>query len=119
MMRWGLLLLAIATEVTATMALKAAVDGHSVGWVAAAGYAASFWCLAALLRRGEPIGVIYSIWSAAGVALTAILAVFLFGETLTWPVAVGITLVVFGVILVESSRRTPRAAHDDAPGVES
>lgn len=76
------------------------------------GYGVSFWCLAALLRRGESIGVIYSIWSAAGVALTALVGVSLFGEALTWQAAVGIAVVVLGVVLVESGRRVPDAVED-------
>ena len=40
-------------------------------------------------------------WAAAGVALTAIGSRVLFGETLTRRMAVGITLIMVGVLLLE------------------
>ncbi|MCS5714006.1 SMR family transporter [Herbiconiux sp. CPCC 205716] len=110
---WLLLAAAIALEVTATLSLRAAVD-HP-GWVAlaAAGYAGAFVALAVLLRRGAPISVIYGVWSAAGVALTAVLAALVFGEQLTLTIGVGIAIVIVGVVLVETG--SPHQAPDAHP----
>jgi small multidrug resistance pump len=101
---WLFLALAIALEVTATLALRAAVD-HG-GWVAlaAAGYSGAFVALAVLLRRGAPISVIYGIWSASGVALTAVLASLVFQEPLTLTIGAGIAIVIVGVVLVETGQ---------------
>jgi small multidrug resistance pump len=103
MRTWGVLLLAIACEVTATLALRAATD-HA-GWfvVVAVGYVAAFGALALLLRGGAAIGVIYGIWAALGVALTAVLAAVVFGDPLSWTMGLGIVLVMVGVVAVEGA----------------
>ena len=48
-----------------------------------------------------PLGVAYGTWAAAGVALTAIGSRVLFGEALTRRMAVGIALIMVGVLLLE------------------
>ena len=48
-----------------------------------------------------PLGVAYGIWSAGGVAVTAITSRFLFGEPLTHTMVAGIALIMAGVLLVE------------------
>lgn len=68
----------------------------------------AFVALAAVLRTGMPIGVVYGIWSAAGVAATAVLGAVLFAEPLTFVIALGIAIVIGGVVLVETG------SHDDA-----
>ena len=95
------LLAAILLEVSATLSLRAAVD-HP-GWYAlvAVGYPGAFAALAAALRAGLGIGVAYGIWSACGVALTAVLGAVLFDEPLTATMGVGVALVVAGVLCVE------------------
>jgi small multidrug resistance pump len=52
------------------------------------------------------IGVAYGIWAATGVVLTALLAIPLFGERLTWVMGLGIAVVVGGVLLVELGSRS-------------
>ena len=47
------------------------------------------------------IGVAYGIWTAVGVALTAILSKVLFDEPLTALMVAGITLIIGGVVLLE------------------
>lgn len=109
MNKWTLLGVAIAAEVTATMSLRAAVDAP--GWYAltAAGYGGAFVALSALLRRGAPIGVVYGIWAAAGVALTAVLGAIIFGESLSVATALGIAIIIGGVLLVEMGHQPDRA----------
>lgn len=62
----------------------------------------AFVALSALLCMGVPIGVVYGIWAAAGVALTAILGAVLFAEPFTPLVGVGIATVIAGIVLVET-----------------
>jgi len=50
---------------------------------------------------GMPVGIAYGIWSACGVALIAVVARFLFQEPLTWVMALGIALIVAGVLTIE------------------
>lgn len=92
---------AIATEVCATLALRASQDDRAWLVLVVVGYGAAFTLLTLTLRTGMAIGVAYGIWGAAGTALTAILAAPLFGDPFTWPIAAGIALIVAGVLLVE------------------
>ncbi len=112
MKNWLILIAAIAVEVAATLALKAALDNALWGLGAVTGYLGAFTLLSVLLRRGAPIGTIYGIWAASGVALTAIIAAILFDEPFTAFMAVGVALVVGGVILVETG--TVAAAADSS-----
>ncbi|WP_029109363.1 multidrug efflux SMR transporter [Mycobacterium sp. URHD0025] len=101
MRTWVLLIAAVATEVTATLSLRASQD-HP-GWLVlvASGYLAAFVLLTLVLRAGMPVGVAYGIWGALGTAATAVLAAFLFDDPFTWPIAAGIGLIIAGVLLVE------------------
>ena len=101
MRKWLYLGLAICLEVTATLALRGALDRPWLWTVTAAGYLASFVLMAALLRLGMGVGVAYGIWAACGVALTAVSATVLFGDPLTPLMGVGIALVIGGVLCVE------------------
>ena len=97
------LLAAIASEVTGTLSLKLASDGRGLRWygVVITGYLAAFAMLTATLKAGLPLGVAYGIWSAGGVAVTAIASRLLFGEPLTRTMVAGIVLIMAGVLLVE------------------
>lgn len=96
-----LLTAAIATEVTATLALRASQDDSWWLVVVVAGYLSAFVLLAAVLRAGMAVGVAYGIWGASGTAATAVLAAGIFGDPFTWPIAAGIALIIGGVLLVE------------------
>ncbi len=108
------LALAIVLEVTATLAFRAADGFLHPSWllVVVPGYVGSTMLLSVALKRGMGVGVAYGIWSAIGVALTALAATVLFTEPLT-PVSVaGIALVIVGVLMVElGDRLTSRARH--------
>ena len=101
-MAWLFLVVAILTEVTATLALQAAVKG-SRWWYAlvAAGYLVAFTMLSLSLGEGMPLGVAYGIWTAAGVALTAVFGKVIFGQPFTWVMALGVALIAGGVLLIE------------------
>ena len=92
---------AIASEVIASLCLKAALENPVLFVIVGAGYVAAFGLLGAVLRQGLALGVAYGIWAAAGVALTALLAAVLFGEPLTPVMLAGIALVIGGVLCVE------------------
>jgi small multidrug resistance pump len=98
-----LLGLAIVCEVTGTLALKAS-DGFSrlaPSLVVVVGYGLSFVLLALVLKSGIPVAVAYTIWSAIGVALIAVLGRIVFGEELATLQVVGIVLVVGGVAAIQ------------------
>ena len=70
------LALAIALEISATMAMRVSEGLRIKKWIAPiiAAYIASFTLLSLSLNAGMPIGVAYGIWSAVGIAGTAIIA---------------------------------------------
>jgi len=101
-MTWVYLLTAILTEVAATLSLRAAASGQRIWYVVVVGgYLASFVLLARALGEGLGIGVAYGIWTAVGVALTAVFSKVLFHEPLTPLMVAGITLIIGGVLLLE------------------
>ncbi|MFK4760100.1 MULTISPECIES: DMT family transporter [unclassified Microbacterium] len=110
MKKWLILGGAIVLEVAATLSLRGAIDNPWWAILAIAGYAGAFVALSLLLRLGAPIGVVYGIWAAAGVALTAVIASVIFGEPFTFMIGLGIAIVIAGVVLVETGHGAPKAA---------
>ena len=111
------LALAIVLEVSATLAFRAAGGFARPVWllVVVPGYVGSTMLLSVVLRRGLGVGVAYGVWSAVGVALTALAAAVLFGEPLTPVSLAGIALVIVGVLMVQlGDRRAGRPAEDPA-----
>ncbi len=101
-MSWLFLGCAILAEVGATLTLKVASGGRARWYpVVVAGYVTAFVFLTLALDRGLGLGVAYGIWSAVGVALTALLCKPLFGEPLTPTMLAGVGLIIAGVLLVE------------------
>jgi len=103
--KWTLLGAAVVVEVAATLALRASQDHSAWLVVVVVGYVSAFALMAAVLRAGVPVGVSYGIWGATGTALTAVAASVIFGETLTWPIAAGIALIIAGVLFIEFGSR--------------
>ncbi|WP_316668316.1 SMR family transporter [uncultured Propionibacterium sp.] len=101
MKKWAFLAAAIGLEVTGSLSLKAALDAPAFYLPVVVGYVASFLALFMALRGGMGLGVGYGIWGASGVALTAVMSLLVFGEPITPLMALGIVLVMGGVLLVE------------------
>ena len=57
--------------------------------------------VALVLARDVPVGVVYGIWVACGVALTAVLGRLLFRDPLTFRMVIGIALIMAGVVAIE------------------
>ncbi|MHB8587862.1 MAG: DMT family transporter [Candidatus Dormibacteraceae bacterium] len=106
-MPWVLLGAAIATEVAGTLALRAS-DGLSrlvPSIIVAVEYIASFGFLA-LVLKSLPVGIVYAIWAAVGVALVAVLGKIMFNDPVPPIAVVGMVLIVAGVALVSLSGAT-------------
>lgn len=101
MRNWLLLLAAIISEVTGSLALKGALEHGSLYVVVGVGYVGSFVLLALVLRGGMGLGVAYGIWGALGVASTALMSSVLFDEPLTAVMGLGIALIIGGVLTIE------------------
>ncbi|MGZ6299846.1 MAG: DMT family transporter [Candidatus Limnocylindria bacterium] len=103
-MPWVLLGLAIATEVVGTLALRAS-DGMSrlvPAIIVVVGYVTSFGFLAVVLKT-LPVGIVYAIWSAVGVAAVAVMGKVMFGDPVPPLAMVGMVMIVGGVVLVSAS----------------
>jgi len=110
--KWALLAAAIVTEVAATLSLRASQD--QAAWLVAVvvGYALAFVLLTLVLREGIPVGVTYGIWGASGTALTAVSAAVIFRDPFTWPIALGIVLIIAGVLCIEFGSRSTQLTRD-------
>jgi small multidrug resistance pump len=107
-MPWVLLVGAIATEVAGTLALRGS-DGFTKlapSLITVAGYVASFVLLAIVLKS-LPVGIVYAIWSAVGIALVAVLGKLIFGDPVPPLATAGMVLIVGGVVLVSASGVKP------------
>lgn len=101
---WLLLAAAIVAEVTGTLALRAS-DGFSKPWpsaLVAAGYVTAFVLMARILKS-LPVGTVYAVWAATGIALVAVASRVIFGDQLPLMAAVGIVIILIGVVTVSLS----------------
>ncbi|WP_029004005.1 DMT family transporter [Azorhizobium doebereinerae] len=107
-MTYVILLVAIVAEVIATSALKAA-EGFTRLWpslIVVAGYGVAFVCLSLTLKT-IPVGIAYATWSGVGIVLVAGVAWALYGQALDLAGAVGIGLIIAGVLTVNLLSKTP------------
>ncbi|OSM96379.1 multidrug transporter [Lonsdalea populi] len=93
--------LAIVSEVIATTALKLS-DSFTrfiPSVVTVVFYAVAFYCLT-ITMRVLPTGVIYAIWSGAGIVLIAGVSWAIYGQRLDFPAVLGMGLIIAGVIII-------------------
>lgn len=102
MQQWIFLAVAIVSEVIATSALKASEGFSRLGpsVLVVIGYGVAFYCLSLTLKT-IPIGVVYAIWSGAGIALITLVAWIVYGQTLDTPAIIGLLLIVAGVVVLQ------------------
>ncbi|WP_404935545.1 DMT family transporter [Paraburkholderia sp. DHOC27] len=98
---YALLAIAIVAEVIATSALRAS-EGFS-RWVPSvivvAGYGLAFYCLS-LTLKSIPVGIVYAIWSGAGIVLISMVALVLYRQVPDLPAILGLGLIVSGVVVL-------------------
>ncbi len=95
------LAVAIVGEIIATSALKAS-DGFSrllPSVVTIVGYAVAFWFLS-LTIRVLPVGMVYAIWSGAGIVLISAVGWIWFKQALDLPTMLGMGLIIAGVVVI-------------------
>ena len=100
---YAILLVAIFCEVAGTMLLPVSNNFTRVlpTVCLALFYLTSFYLMTFVMDK-IPIGIVYATWSGLGVFTIAILGYFFFKQTLAWQAIVGLSLIVLGVILVNS-----------------
>ncbi|TXJ05742.1 MAG: QacE family quaternary ammonium compound efflux SMR transporter [Aeromicrobium sp.] len=109
---WMFLALAIGSEVTGSLSLRGAIDRPWLYVVVAAGFIAALVFLTQVLQLGISIGVAYGVWGACGVALTAIMSMILFNEPITWLMALGIGVIIAGVLCIEMGPHSSVSAEE-------
>lgn len=66
----------------------------------AAGMGLAFYCLSIALKT-IPIGTAYAIWSGAGTALTALVGIVVYKESVNMKKIAGLALIIGGVVLLK------------------
>jgi small multidrug resistance pump len=95
------LCIAIVGETVATSTLKS-TQGLTRFWptvVVAVGYAAAFYLLSVIVQS-LPVGIVYAIWSGAGIVLVTIAGCLWLKQTLDLPAVLGIGLILIGVVVI-------------------
>ena len=98
-----ILLVAIVSENIGTTLLKGSNGLKRPVYVigAFAGYVVNFLMMGRALSL-LPIAVAYGLWCGLGMALVTLLGVLFYRETFNWRVALGLALILSGVIVLNS-----------------
>jgi small multidrug resistance pump len=98
---------AIIAEVTATTALSRSESFTRLipSIITILGYASSFVMLSFPIRV-MPTGIIYAVWSGAGIVLIAAIGWLRFGQKLDTPALIGLTFIITGVVIVNVFSKT-------------
>ena len=92
---------AIVAEVIGTTAL-ARTESFTRLWpsvITVVGYATAFWFLSFPLRV-MPTGIVYAVWSGAGIVLITLVAWLFFNQKLDPPALIGLALIIAGVVVI-------------------
>ena len=98
---YALLGIAIVAEVIATSAMRAS-EGFSrlvPSVVVVLGYGVAFHCLS-LTLKSVPVGIVYAVWSGAGIVLITLVAVVLYRQVPDVPAIIGLGLIIAGVAVL-------------------
>jgi small multidrug resistance pump len=98
---FALLAISIVAEVIATSAMRAS-DGFSrllPSAIVVLGYGVAFYCLS-LTLRSIPVGIVYAVWSGAGIVLITLVALVLYRQVPDVPAIIGLGLIVAGVAVL-------------------
>jgi small multidrug resistance pump len=106
-MHYVYLILAIVAEVIGTTALKGA-NGFTrplPSVVVLLGYGTAFYLLSVIVQT-MPLGIVYAMWSGAGIVLVAIAGVLFFKQIPDVPAIFGMVLILAGVVIVNLFSKT-------------
>nr|WP_275667443.1 SMR family transporter [Vibrio alginolyticus] len=99
--------IAIVCEVIATSYIPKTEQFTKVmpSTVVLIGYGIAFFLLSVTVQT-MPVGVVYAIWSGAGIVLVATVGYFVYGQRLDLPALVGIGFIIAGVLIVNLLSQT-------------
>ena len=106
-MSYVYLAIAIIAEVIATSSLKASAEFSRL-WpslLVVLGYATAFYCMT-LALRAIPLGITYAIWSGLGIVRITLVGVVVYDEKLDVPAAIGMGLIITGVVVINLFSKT-------------
>ena len=100
---YTLLFIAIFCEVAGTMLLPVTQNFTKIipTLFLSIFYLVSFYLMTFVMDK-LPIAIVYATWSGLGVFTIAILGYIFFKQALAWQAIVGLFLIVFGVVLVNT-----------------
>ena len=100
-MHWLYLMIAIVAEVFGTSFLRAAAGFTRPvpSLCVVVGYGLAFFFLS-LTVKDLPVGVVYAVWSGAGVTLIAAIGWLFLGQKLDAAAIIGMALIVAGVVVL-------------------
>jgi len=101
MTNFGILFLAVLSEVIATTSLKFSERFTKLipSIIVVIGYGLSFYLLSMSLKV-FPIGMAYAIWSGIGIILTVIAGILIWGEALDWARVLGSVFIILGILII-------------------
>jgi small multidrug resistance pump len=104
---WLLLAASVAAEVAGTVALRYAHGFTKIipSIAVCIFYAAAIWLMSIVVKHLE-MGLTYAVWAGSGTALTALLGILYFGESVSALRMSGLFFIVLGVITLNLSSRS-------------
>ncbi|APX11542.1 DMT family transporter [Tateyamaria omphalii] len=101
------LIVAVAAETIGTTALQASNQftrtGPTILVIVAYGFA--FYFLGIALKY-IPVGIAYALWSGLGIVLIALIGVAVFGQRLDLPAALGLAMIIGGIVVIQLFSKT-------------
>lgn len=100
-MKWLYLIIAIISEVIATTSLKLSEQFTKLipSTIVVIGYICSFYFLSVTMKYFH-IGIVYAIWSGAGILLITVAGFFLFKQQIDIPAVIGMVLIAAGIVFL-------------------
>lgn len=101
------LIFAIIAETVGTSALQASQQFTRLGpsLLVVVAYAIAFYLLGMALKY-IPVGIAYAIWSGLGIVCIAVIGFVVFGQRLDLPAAMGLALIVAGIVVIQVFSKT-------------
>ncbi|WP_271103548.1 SMR family transporter [Pseudomonas tohonis] len=113
MRSWFYLLTAIFFEVVGTTSMKFATQyAPLLGYLAMYVLIGLSYFFLALAVKRVPVGVAYALWEGIGIVLITAVSVAWLGESLGLAKALGLAVMIVGILLIKFGTRTEPVARD-------
>jgi spermidine export protein MdtJ len=100
---WIYLTLAIISEIIGTLSMKWAGESETIaGYLMMVIMISISYVLLAFAVKKISLGVAYAMWEGVGILFITLFSVLLFEEIMTIQKAIGLTILVTGIILLKS-----------------